>query len=287
MDLLYQSLDSLEDSTFKCLHIKRKHHKVPLHYHPEIEIMYNIEGIGSRVVGNSVQSYAEGDFVLVGSNTPHVWKSAPEHYEENDLRVECLVLFIPDQLPLFELQELHPVKRLLQDSKRGIQFPAAQVPTLSKKLKTIYRTHGMKRVMNVLGLLDYMASLKNTSYLSTPQLSAEHGQRDFDRLSQCIDFLLRNYDQKIKLQTLADLANMTPNSFCRYFKKRTTKSFSQYLAELRIGKAAQLLSQTEKNIDQIAFQSGFNSLSNFNEQFKRIKGQSPSAFRKRHAHVAQ
>ena len=287
MDLLYQNLEALEDSTFKCLHIKRKHHRVPLHYHPEIEIMYNIEGIGSRVVGNSVQSYGEGDFVLVGSNTPHVWKSAPEHYEENELRVECLVLFIPDQLPLFDLQELYPVKRLLEESKRGIQFPAVQVPTLGEKLRNIYHTHGIDRVMNVLGLLHYMANLKHTSYLSTPQLSTEHDQRDFDRLSQCIDFLLRNYDQKIKLQTLADLANMTPNSFCRYFKKRTTKSFSQYLTELRIGKAAQLLSQTGKNIDQIAFQSGFNSLSNFNEQFKKIKGLSPPEFRKLHAHLAQ
>jgi hypothetical protein len=216
-----------------------------LHYHPEIEIMFNIEGIGTRVVGDSVQSYNQGDFVMVGSNTPHVWKSAPEHYEDNELRIECLVLFIPDQLPLFDLPELSPIKKLLNDSKRGIHFPVAVVPELSEKLRAIYNTHGKARIINVLDLLDFMTHVKNTSYLSTPQLSTEKGQRDFDRLSLCIDFLLRNYDQKIELRTLADLAHMTPNYFCRYFKQRTTKTFSQYLKELRISKASRILIDTD------------------------------------------
>jgi AraC-like DNA-binding protein len=215
----------------------------------------------------------------VGSNTPHVWKSAPEHYKDNELRVECLVLFIPDQLPLFDLQELTPIKRLLKDSKRGIHFPAAVVPKLSEKLKVIYNTNGMARLMNVLDLLHFMANLKNTSYLSTPQLSTEHDKRDFDRLSQCIDFLLRKYDQKIELQTMADLANMTPNSFCRYFKQRTTKTFSQYLTELRINKASRLLVDSDWNIHQIAFSCGFNSISNFNQHFRRLKNMNPGEYR--------
>lgn len=279
MDLLYQNLESLEDSTFKCLHIRRKHHLVPLHYHPEIEIMFNMEGIGTRVVGNSVQSYDQGDFVLVGSNTPHVWKSAPEHYLDNNLQVECLVLFIPDQLPLFDLRELHPIKKLLNDSKRGIYFPDVHVPVLSRKLKKIHNSHGITRIINVLELLFEMANLKGTSYLSTPQLSTEHDQRDFDRLSTCIDYILRNYDQKIELKDLADLANMTTNSFCRYFKKRTTKTFSQYLIELRISKATRLLMDSDWSIRQIAFSCGFNSLSNFNQHFRQLKQMSPVEYR--------
>ncbi|MEM7107346.1 MAG: AraC family transcriptional regulator [Bacteroidota bacterium] len=241
--------------------------------------MYNIKGFGTRVVGSSVENYKPGDFVLVGSNTPHVWKSAKEHYQDNSLKAECLVLFIPCALPLFELNELVPIKQMLEVSTRGIRFKSDR--QLNKIMWDIHESKGILRINRVLNLLQKMVETEYKQFLTPPNDDNEVQSRDFDRLSKCIEFLLQNFDQKIELKEVAELANMTTNSFCRYFKKRTAKTFSQYLIGLRITKATRLLLETDLSIQHIAFESGFNNLSNFNEQFKAAKQVSPRSYRKK------
>jgi len=283
MELLYQNLEALEDCSFKALHVKRPYFIVPLHYHPEIEIMYIMQGRGTRVVGDSVESFSSGDFVLVGSNTPHVWKSNKEHYEErDDLFAECLVLFIPPKTlgdEILPIPEMSAITKMLEDGKRGIKFKKDEAAGLREMMVDIYSLQGMDRMLKVVELLHKMSQCKHTHYLSSIGYESNFEHRDFDRLSRCVEYLLQHYDQKIELETLADLANLTPNSFCRYFKKRTTKTFSEFLTELRLGKACQLLMESDKTISQIAFESGFSSLSNFNDQFKKFKHESPRKYR--------
>ncbi len=291
MELLYQNLDSLEQSTFKSIHVKHPYHLVPLHYHVEIEIMYIVQGQGTRVVGDSVESFSPGDFVLVGSNTPHVWKSGKEHYLENsNLEAECFVLFIPPQVltqDIFSIPEFSAIGKMLKSSKRGIKFSGPELKKLQSAMVSIFNSDGVKRILEVIRLLDSMSKVTSAKYLSEVIRTVDHETRDFDRLSRCVDYLLQNYDQKIELHEMADLANMTPNSFCRYFKKRTSKTFSRYLTDLRIGMAAKLLVETDKSVNQIAFESGFNSLSNFNDHFKKIKNQNPTEFRSAYRKLAQ
>ncbi|RIJ50817.1 AraC family transcriptional regulator [Maribellus luteus] len=283
MDLLFQHLAPSTDSSFKIHHEKLSHFIVPCHYHPEIEIMYILKGTGTRFVGDNIEQFDEGDFVMVGSNIPHVWKNDYKYYQKNiDLHAECLVLFIPPEIlgePLLSLPEMAKIKRLFEKSNRGIKFSGKRNVELKQIMNVIFESNGTNRLINVLQLLHKMSTFKNAVYLSSMGYRANLSPRDFGRLTHCIEYLMANFHKKIELTQVADIANMTPNSFCRYFKKRTTKTFSEFVIELRVGKACQLLNESDNKVIEIAFESGFNNLSNFNEHFKKMTGMSPKEYR--------
>ena len=283
MDILYQHLTPSSDSSFKVHYEKLPHFVVPWHYHPEVEIMYILKGEGTRFVGDSIEQFSEGDFAMIGSNIPHVWRNDNKHYQNTpDLYAECLVLFIPNDFlnnTLLSLPEMLGIKNLFEKSKRGLKFTGKKSEILKQLLIDVSMADGAERIIKIIQLLDKMSQFKKTHYLSSLGYNRNIVYRDFNRLTQCIEYILTNFQEKIELNKVAELANMTPNSFCRYFKKRTTKTFSQFIIELRIGKACQLLTESEKKIIEIAFESGFNSLSNFNEHFNKIMKMSPLKYR--------
>ena len=283
MELLFQHLTPSADSSFKTYHEKLPHFVVPWHYHPEIEIMYILKGEGTRFVGDSIEQFSEGDFAMVGSNIPHVWRNNNKHYQNNsDLYAECLVLFIPSDFfsdALLSSPEMSEIKNMFEKSKRGLKFTGKKNTELKQLMIEIFQADGAERLIKVIQLLHKMSKFKKTDFLCSLGYNGNVVQRDFNRLTHCIDHILMNFQEKIELNKVAELANMTPNSFCRYFKKRTTKTFSQFIIELRVGKACQLLTESEKKIIEIAFESGFNSLSNFNEHFNKIMKMSPRKYR--------
>jgi len=124
-----------------------------------------------------------------------------------------------------------------------------------------------------------MSKCKKKRYLSSIGYSSDFKGYNLGRLTKCLSYLLEHFDEKIELDKMADIANMTPNSFCRYFKKRTEKTFSEFLIYLRISKACRLLMESDKTVIEIAFEVGFSSLSNFNDHFKKIKKVNPRTFR--------
>ncbi|MCG2462357.1 AraC family transcriptional regulator [Flavobacteriaceae bacterium F89] len=272
------------DMSFNILHVKLPYFVVPWHFHPEVEIMYVIKGEGTRFVGDNIENFSAGDFVIVGSNTPHVWRNNEKHYKNKDLNAECLVLFFKEETfgeYFLSIPEMSNIKRMLVDAKRGIKFSDKNSSKLKELMIRASKEKGINRMLIILGLLQEMTNYQNSDLLCSIGYNPDIKYEDYDRLNKCIEYIMVNFEKKIKLKEVADVVCMTPNSFCRYFKKRTAKTFSRFLTELRIGKACQLLIDTDEKIIEIAFESGFNSLSNFNDQFLKVKKIGPREYRSR------
>lgn len=258
------------------------HFMIPWHFHPELELMYVLKGEGTRVVGDSIQSFGPGDFVFVGSGIPHLWRNDDRYYKDLNLEVECLLLFFKEEVltgNLLEIPEMNGIKSLINTSQKGIRFGGEKSNQLKELMRDAYPLKGVDRVLAIIRLLDAMSKFENPEILCGPDYIPDVNHRDRNRLDKCLQHIIDNYRTDIKLPYLAEMANMTPNSFCRYFKKRTTMSFSQFLIEHRIRKASQLLLETEMKIIEIAYETGFRSLSNFNSHFKRLRGMSPRTYR--------
>ncbi|PXX30516.1 AraC family transcriptional regulator [Arenibacter sp. ARW7G5Y1] len=285
MDIFFQHVNPINASIYM-RHAKQNHFVVPWHFHPEIEIMYVINGEGTRIVGDSIQQFNAGDFVLVGSHTPHLWRNHNEYYENKGLYSECLLLFFKEETfgtEFLSIEEMSDIKRMLTEAKRGLRFSGHRSEKLKNLMLQAYNEKGIDRILTSIRLLNEMAQFETSEVLCSKGYIPDVSYRDYDRLDNCLEFIMSNYKKSITLKEVADIANMTPNSFCRYFKRRTNMTFSKFLIEFRVGKACQLLLNTEKKIIEIAFDCGFNSLSNFNNQFASVKGMSPREYRKKKA----
>jgi AraC-like DNA-binding protein/quercetin dioxygenase-like cupin family protein len=244
------------------------------HYHPEYELTYILKGNGYRVVGNSHEQFSEGDLVLLGSNLPHTWcgkldDSAPS---------EALVIqFSKDFIePFLKLNESRSIKKLLELSHRGICCQTNQL--LVDQIYTLTTTSGLDSVLSLLSILDQLSK-----GISRPLTTENyHGiiTKQFEsRVNKVCTHLQQHFHEAITLKQVSDLVFMSESNFCKFFKKATNTTFSDYLNDLRINEACHLLLYSEENISKIAHDCGFESLSYFNRVFLRKKGLSPSRFR--------
>jgi len=145
-------------------------------------------------------------------------------------------------------------------------------------MKELIRTSGIEKLLRLLKILDFMSQTDEKQLLASTGYSKIRKSSDFDRFDKAHRFMIDHFQENIKLENVSALIGMTPTSFCRYFKKHTSKSFHTVLNEIRIGHACKLLIENKMSISGIAYESGFSNISNFNEQFKKIKGIPPSIF---------
>jgi AraC-like DNA-binding protein len=284
MDEFYEKLTT--DSTYgiNILNTDCPYLDIPFHFHPETEIMYMKKGSGTRFVGDHSESFSEGDIGLIGPNLPHVWRSDPI-YRENipGLTAHVQVVHFHDAVlkgPLANLPEMKAINRLLSESQYGIKFFGSARENLEKMMKEMVKTTGIDKLLQLVKMLDFMAETEEKQLLASAGYSKIRKSTDFDRFDKAHRYMIDNFQSNIKLETVSSLIGMTPTSFCRYFKKRTKKSFHTVLNEIRIGHACKLLIEGKMNISGIGYESGFNNISNFNEQFKKLKGISPSQYLK-------
>jgi AraC-like DNA-binding protein len=282
MEELYEKLSKDAEYCINCLDVDVPCLLVPWHFHPETEILYIMKGTGSRFVGDHSESFGEGDVGLIGPNLPHVWKSDPI-YKENipGLTTHVLVVHFQDTIfkgPLAILPEMEGINKLLFESQFGIKFTGKAKTDLSLQIKEIINSKGLEKVSRLLLMLDYMAKTDEKKLLASAGYSKIRKSADFNRFDKAHRYMIENFQKNITLETVADIVGMTNTSFCRYFKKHTGKSFLTVLNEIRIGHACKLLIENKMNISGISYESGFSNLSNFNDQFKKIKGTTPSQF---------
>jgi len=282
MELLYQQLSKESEFCINLLEVELPYFTVPWHYHPEIEIIYIEKGSGFRFVGDHSEQFEEGDIAIIGSNLPHVWKSdklyqnnTPEnfsralviHFQENILRGNLALL-----------PEMEWINKLIFNAQYGIKFTGAARAQIATSIKSLIKTTGVKKITSLIELLDLMAKTKEKTLLASNGYSKIRKSNDFDRFDKAHRYMIDHFQKDISLASISEIVNMTPTSFCRYFKKRTTKSYLTFLNEIRIGHACKLLLENKMNIGEICYDSGFNNLSNFNLTFKKVKGTSPSQF---------
>lgn len=247
-----------------------------LHQHEEIQLSIIIEGKGTLIVGDTVNYYNKGDVLVIGSNIPHVFKSDLE--ESSNSHMQSL-FFSKNSFgtSFFELEELQVLQPFFIRSQHGFKIISSKkiIFNLFFKLKTAPKLKVFTTLLELLQIGSKASYKSLSSFIYKKKYTDVEGKR----MQDVFEYTMKYFQKNISLKIIASVANMTKNAFCKYFKKRTNKTYFKFLAELRIEYACKLLlKKNELSISEIAHHSGFNNLSNFNRQFKAIKKKSPSKF---------
>ncbi len=251
----------------------------PWHYHPECELTIIDEGRGMLFVGDTVTTYNKNDLILIGPNLPHEYRS--RHIKDTpDYLSKSTSVHFRNDFPgndFYKIPEAKIISEILEKSKRGLKFsdPVVQ-KEVKMKMDEILHAKGIERINILFLILEIIANSSEHQYLSSQNFIDSLDEGQDPKMNLIYKYIMANFKEQISIDQLASEINMTKTSFCRFFKKRTKKSFVQYVNEIRIGYACKLLYTENYNISEAAYNSGFENISNFNKQFLKIKKQTPS-----------
>jgi AraC-like DNA-binding protein len=277
--VLMRHVEAVSES-FKAWKNKSPYVHNPFHYHPEIEITCIVKGKGSFILGDQVIPYNDGELILIGPNIPHEFRSEAieiPDYSTQSISVHFVKNFLG--LGLFEIPEAVFIKQLLEQSERCILVTDISVKEIIQQgLLNLTESKGIERVSWLLQILNTVSTTAQIEILSDDGLMDTTGEGKNSRINRVFRYVIDNFKSQISITEAAKLVNFTNTSFCRFFKQRTHKSFVQYVNEIRIAHACKLLVEGNYSINRIASESGFDNISNFNTQFKKIKLITPSQF---------
>jgi AraC-like DNA-binding protein/quercetin dioxygenase-like cupin family protein len=251
------------------------------HYHPEYELTLILNSRGTRFVGDNIDRYKEGDLVFIGKNLAHTWKTDSPSDKLSLGTAEALVIHFQEDFLgkyFFSIPELSSIKSLLNTSQQGIKITGQTQSNISQQMKSFYKLDGTHRILNLLSILNTMAESSNLSILSSEGYCNYIHDGDSVRLNKVHEYIVNNFRKFIRLSDVAEVANMCPTAFSRYFTQRMRKPFSQFVNEIKIGYACKLLMGNRFSISQICYECGFQNVSNFNKQFKNITGITPKQY---------
>jgi len=251
--------------------------KVKWHYHPEVELVYINSGVGKRQVGTHLSNYQDGDLILIGSYLPHT--GFTKGFEEN--QKEIVIQFKPD---IFEnafqnFEELKIINQLLELSKKGIVYSGSIKEDIGLRMEGLQYESQLDAFLTFVKILYDLAKEKDRKILNAEGYAFISSPSDNKRLKTIFNYIRDHFMEPIALEDISTQVFMTPQSFCRFFKKSTNKTFTAFLNEYRINHATKLLSETDDDVKSICYESGFNNLSNFFRNFRRITKLTPNAYR--------
>jgi AraC-like DNA-binding protein len=275
------------DQTFELQHLVSQHFDPNWHFHSEYQLFVVLRGSGTRFVGDHVAPFNVGDVVLTGPELPHVWRSDSEYFVTGSSLVsEGIVVYFNHNFfgeGCLQKKEMFKVRQLFDRSEKGIEVLGRTSERIREQLIRLMHSSDFDSVMQFMSILNMLATTDSIRVLSSAGYSNSMRERDTERMTRVHDYVLNNFRDYISLQDVANIANMTPQSFCRYFKTHTNKTFSAFVSEIRIGHACKLLTDKKMNVEEICFDSGFNTISNFNRQFRAATKYSPLEYRKKYA----
>jgi AraC-like DNA-binding protein len=282
MKPFFQKLAALPTESVIFFDEERPHFTVPWHFHPEIEILFVVKSSGTSYVGDGIHRFTEGEISIIGENVPHWWKSDPKYLEGKDTSgIKVLIIQFNKEIfqPHFiNLPEMKAIKEFLEKSQRGIQFLCKSRKVLGEQITRIFQLTGITRITELIMLLEMMANTKDYKYHASIGYSKTINTYDFYRFNKIHEHIILNFNKPIKLEDVASTVNISPTAFCRYFKKHTGKTFLSFLNEMRIGHACKLMVEGKIPISMASMESGFNNLSHFNDQFKRVMKLTPTEY---------
>ena len=249
----------------------------PYHIHPEFELILINNASGTRFVGDHVQKFCDNDLVLLGSNLPHRWI-----FKETSSKASVLVLQFKIKIfenEVFQEQGFSKLSKMLAISSRGILFNNNQIhKKVLSEFYEIEKKDGIGRLAHFFKIFEILAETKYT-VLSGISYDHMHLQHSGDRIDKAYEYIISHYEDNLSLESIADKFNLSKSGFHRFFKRHTGKNFSQFINELRVSKACQLLIESDESISNICFKTGFTNVSYFNRIFKHIYLQSPKEYR--------
>lgn len=251
----------------------------PLHYHEELELnfIHNAKG-AKRVVGDHISEIDDFELVLVGSNLPHVWQT----YKCKSKKItEVTIQFHKDLFDekFLRRNQMSFIRNLLERSAKGILFSKATAQQLMPRLLVLGQKQGFDSVLELISILHDLSVSRNMHTLSDASFSNAELSYNSKRIDAAFEFMNENFHRNITLAEVAKLVSMTEVSFSRFFKSKTGITFIDSLLELRLGQASRMLIDTSDSVAEIAYECGFNNISNFNRLFKKKKGCTPKEFR--------
>lgn len=279
MKPVFQKLTTQPDEGFAFKAIEADGFDCPWHLHPEYELILVLESNGYRIVGDDVAPLGPGDLVLVGPGLPHIWQHEPN--ARCPLARALLIQFEESFLGerLLQLPALRSVRHLLGRASRGIHFADPTRTVVASMMTGMTRLQGLDRILHLLRILGVLADSDDGVPLASASYASESQPYDEERMNRAFQFLNAHLGEEVRLAAVARHVSLSEGAFSRFFRVHAGKTFPELLNELRIGRACRLLLEEDNNISEVAYACGFTNLSNFNRQFRRLKGASPREYR--------
>lgn len=278
---VYREITPLQDpDIFVILDSLNNSFDYPIHNHPELELNLVLGSSGTRIIGDSTERYANQDLVLIGPYLFHKWDGVEDHEHSRVITIQFRMDLFNSHF--FEKNRFSNIRKLLLDSSRGIKFHGKTFEEAAKLMIELTEDSGFSNVVNFLKLLNLLSYSQERNYLASEGFSPQSAPSKGNRIQIAYAYILQNFKQKdMRIGELAEQLNMSVSAFSHFFKKYTNKSFRQFLIDVRLGHACRLLLDTDMDIKEICFSSGFNNAANFNRLFKKYRSCTPKEFRRK------
>lgn len=269
-------------ASIKVDHDQMPHFYDTYHTHAEMQLILVLKGHGTAYIGDKIMQFEEGSIYMLGQNLPHVFK---DQLKDGETEIESIsIFFLPDFMgkEFLTLPESRSLNNLFKECVRGVDILGKLNLKVKEGILQVYNSKGIKRLLTLVNVLEIIAQNDNLTFISSPGYHKPKKSVDGQKINDVFDFMLANYSREIKLNEISEVAHMSATAFCRYFKHHTRKTYSRFLNEIRIGQACKMLVADQYSISHICYNSGYNNISNFNRQFKKITGFTPSQYQKHH-----
>ena len=277
MRLQFEKIEPEIGSSFKAVH-----HREPnscwvfWHYHPEYEIVYLPFGNGKQHIGQHISTYENGQLLFIGPNIPHLNLSYGVEHKFEEVVVQLRDDFLGGEF--FGRPELTAIRRLFERARLGLSFGLETRQMLGPKLIELPTLPPFERMLSLLAIFQHLATTPDVTPLHAEGILFDPSPREQERINRIYKYVEVNYAKIINLEEVAEVANLTVPAFCRYFKKVTQMTFTEFVNEYRVNQAQRLL-HSSRTVADVGFAVGFNNLSHFNKSFKAVTGQTTSAYR--------
>ncbi|MET3114551.1 AraC-like DNA-binding protein [Pedobacter sp. CG_S7] len=256
----------------------------PWHFHEELELTYIIQSEGTKFIGDHISEFKSGEIVLLGSRLPHYWRNNSSHYQNSlENSAEAIIIRFSEGFAgeeFLKIPPMKPVLDLIQDARRGIFITGQTSAILQKKMLAFLTMNESQKIIGLTDILLTIAEQKEFSFLCSIGYAHHYKSNDIEKIDAVYDYVLDNFMNDLSVKAIAARCNMNTAAFCRYFKKKTGKTFKDFMNEIRLGNASKLLLKGDFTIFEVAFASGFNNPSYFNRLFKRMTGLTPKQYQK-------
>ncbi|MBE7177103.1 MAG: helix-turn-helix domain-containing protein [Mucilaginibacter polytrichastri] len=249
------------------------------HYHPEIELVYVEATAGIRHVGQHVSDYVESDLVLIGPNIPHLNFDYGLKTEYRQIVIQLKQDFLGDAFA--HTPELTVIRHLFGRAAMGVSFHGETKTGATEMLTRMQHLKGFDQLMCLMDILNLLAMSNEYTLLNTVDTSVRSFRRDKVRISSVYEYIHAKYNQHPDVHEIAGRVHLSTAAFCRYFKKQTRLTFTEFVNQYRINQAKTLLLH-DQPIAETAYAVGFENVPHFNKVFRKMTGENPSAFRKRY-----
>lgn len=279
-----KKIDNNGSDLFQLNKVEELHFYPFWHFHPQCEIMIIEEGSGTLYIGDGITDFQPGDVIILGPNIPHLLRSFPEYFKsDSQLIVKASVIYFNENFlgnEFMNFEDNAIIKQLLNTAGSGMIFTGNATDNIKNIFYGMINKTGFDRMIEFLLLLNSIALNRKYKLLSSIGFQFSFDKKEVNRLNDITDFLLKNFTRTIRLNEVSAIAHMSETAFCRYFKEKTNKTLITFLNEIRIGYACKLLIEKQHlNVSQISDKTGFNNITNFNIQFKKLKKRSPLEYR--------